>query len=150
LSLIAEKKHAGGRPLKFESPSKLEEKGLAYFKECEEKKLPLTITGLALALDTSRETLCNYEERDEYFDVVKRLKLRVENYLEQRLHSMSNPAGIIFILKNLSWTDRQDIDINAKLRPSSYSEEEEHELREFAKLRALAESAKAITAGNEE
>jgi hypothetical protein len=142
-------KHAGGRPLKFKSPKELEERGLAYFRECEEKKLPLTITGLALTLGTTRELLCNYEDRDEFHDVIKRLKLTVENYLEQRLHVMPNPGGIIFILKNLSWTDRQDIDINARLRPSSYSEEEEEELREFARLRALAESTKAITAGGE-
>jgi hypothetical protein len=46
----------------------------------------------------------------------------------------------------MGWPDKQDIDINAKLRPSAYSEEEEAELREIARLRA----AKAITTGGGE
>jgi hypothetical protein len=144
-------KHAGGRPLKFKSPEEMEEKGLAYFKECEEKKELITITGLALALDTNRQTLCSYEDNDEFADTIKRLKGMVEHSYEKRMWTSNNPAAGIFCLKNLGWTDRQDIDINAKLRPSQYSPEEEEQLREFARLRALSETTKAIiTSGDNE
>lgn len=139
-----------GRPLKFKSPEEMEEKGLAYFKECERKKLPLTITGLAIALGTTRELLCNYEERDVFRDTIKRLKTIVENYLEQRAITASNPAGAIFILKaSFKYRDTVDIKFDGSLRPSQYSPEEEAELREFARLRAL-DATKALTTGGTE
>jgi hypothetical protein len=100
--------HAGGRPLKFKTPKELEKKIAAYFKDCEKEEKPLSITGLALALDTSRETLCNYQARDEFFDAIKRAKLRVEQFYEERL-TFSNAAGPIFALKNFDWSDKQDV-----------------------------------------
>lgn len=48
-----------GRPLKFQSVEELEEKIEAYFDET--AKDEWTITGLANALGTSRETLMDYE-----------------------------------------------------------------------------------------
>lgn len=109
-----------GRPLKFRTPEEMQEKIDAYFKSVEEPKVvgdtifyePVTITGLALALDTSRETLINYEKRDEFFDTIKRAKLRVENYAEKMLYIGKNSAGSIFALKNFGWTDKQDHDHN--------------------------------------
>jgi len=55
---------AGGRPLKFKSPEEMQTYIDAYFKLCDKKHVPYTITGLAMALNTDRATLCNYEERD--------------------------------------------------------------------------------------
>jgi hypothetical protein len=144
-------KHQIGRPLKYTAKELLKE-GIAYFKQCEEKKEQITITGLALALGTSRKVLCEYEETDneDIRNTVKSLKAYVEHQYEVAMWKANNPTAGIFALKNMGWTDKTDIDINAKLRPSSYSEEEEQELREFARLRALVESTKAITTGNEE
>jgi hypothetical protein len=100
-----------GRPLKFKSVKELEQKIKAYFDSChdEEGKIikPLTITGLALALDTSRETLMNYEGREEFFDAIKRAKLKVENYAEEQLFIKQSPTGPIFALKNFGWDDKQ-------------------------------------------
>jgi len=100
-----------GRPLKFKTPEELEEKIEAYFQSRydEEGTLvkPISITGLALALDTTRELLCNYEERDEFHDTIKRAKLRVENFYEERL-TFANATGPIFALKNFNWKDSQD------------------------------------------
>lgn len=72
---------------------------------------PISITGLALYLDTSRETLCNYEDRDEFFDAVKRAKLRVENFYEERL-TFNNPTGSIFALKNFDWSDKSQTEVS--------------------------------------
>jgi hypothetical protein len=110
-----------GRPLKFESVEVLEKACKAYFDSCiyetpdsakkRETPKPFTITGLALALDTSRQTLMNYEVREDFFDTIKRAKLRVENYAEERLFS-DKPTGPIFALKNFGWKDSKDVNLN--------------------------------------
>lgn len=38
-----------------------------YFKTCDEKGEPYTITGLALALELDRRSLVNYSKDDEFF-----------------------------------------------------------------------------------
>lgn len=114
---MAEGKHAGGRPLKFKTPEDLRDKGMAYLRERQEAKLPITITGLAIALDTSRETLMNYEKRDEYFDTIKRLKAYCEDYAEQSIYIGKNAAGGIFALKNFGWRDKTEQDISVKELP---------------------------------
>lgn len=106
---------AGGRPLKFKSVEELQEKIDAYFattghyvdKDGNDKFEPVTITGLALALGTSRETLVNYEERPEFFDAIKEAKTKCENFAERMLYMGKSPTGAIFALKNFNWTDKQ-------------------------------------------
>ena len=90
--------------------------GLNYLIEVHHKvktqQVPYTVTGLALALETNRETLINYESRDEFFDTIKKAKLKIENYLEQNLNSTS-PTGTIFNLKNnYGWKDKTEQDLN--------------------------------------
>lgn len=103
-----------GRPLKFETPEILEEKINKYFEDRKANNLPFTITGLALALDTTRELLCNYEERDEFRDTVKKAKLRCEDYAETQLFIGKNQAGSIFALKNYGWKDKNETDITTQ------------------------------------
>ena len=104
------KKHPGGRPLKCKSPAELQQKIDNYFNDCEKNNKHLTVTGLALALDfTSRYMLIEYEGRDEFATAIKKAKLRVQNYLENKLFS-NNAAGTIFNLKNnFGWQDKQEI-----------------------------------------
>lgn len=112
-----------GRPLKFQSKEELEDKIEAYFTKClstffidsngNQIHEPLTITGLALALDTTRQTLIEYEERDEYIDTIKRAKTIVENYAEKRLFG-SSPTGAIFALKNYGWRDKIENELYGK------------------------------------
>lgn len=105
-----------GRPLKFKTPKEIEEKANEYFKDCDEKEKPYTITGLAIALDTDRKTLLNYEDRDDFFPTIKKIKQKVENYAEERLFTGSNTAGVIFNLKNnYGWVDKQEVDANIDL-----------------------------------
>lgn len=96
---------------------KKDENGLSYLVEVSHKimtkQIPYTITGLALALDTSRETLLNYEERDEFFDTIKKAKDRCEHYNEQMLFS-TTPTGTIFNLKNnYGWKDKTETDVTS-------------------------------------
>lgn len=111
----------GGRPLKFKTPEEMQEKIDEYFDKMEKPKIaidgnpyyePITITGLALALHTTRELLCNYEERDEFYDTIKRAKLRVENYAEKMLYLGKSAAGPIFALKNFNWSDKQQTEVS--------------------------------------
>jgi hypothetical protein len=147
-------KHAGGRPLKLQNEKKVQKIIDEYFTKCETEKQPVTLMGLCIALDINKDTFGEYMkgegEHAKISDLIKRAHRRVEHAYEERGLKSNNPAFCIFVLKNMGWFDKTDIDINAKLRPSSYSEDDEAALREFARLRALAESTKATTAGNEE
>ena len=96
------------RPLKFQSVEELQVAIDAYFAQCLVDEEPLTVTGLALALDTTRQTLINYEDREEFLDTIKKAKTRVENFAEKKLYS-SHSTGAIFALKNFDWTDKQTI-----------------------------------------
>lgn len=107
-----------GRPPKFRNAKKLQEKIDAYFAKCKRDKEPLTITGLTMALGfLSRQSLLDYTERNEgkeqYADIIKKAKLRVESSYEHRLNE-PYPTGAIFVLKNLGWQDKVEIDHTIK------------------------------------
>ena len=131
-----------GRPLKFKTVEELQGKVDAYFVSCyanvivkdkdghaiidEEgnviKELqqvaPFTITGLALALDTSREVLMDIQNQisvgysDDFSDAILRAKLRCQNYAEKQMFTARSANGPIFALKNYGWVDRQEINQN--------------------------------------
>ncbi len=130
-----------GRPLKYNNCLDLDMDCEMYFDSCfykvdewgeltdEKREIPepLTITGLALALHTSRETLMNYEKREDYFDTIKRHKLRIENSYEKALRR-SGKAGDIFGLKNFGWKDKSEVNQNLKVASKikiSHTNEEE-------------------------
>lgn len=97
---------------------KKDEHGLNYLVEVSHKIMtqqkPYTITGLALALDTSRETLLEYEDKEEFVDTIKKAKDKCHNYVETSLLT-SNPTGAIFNLKNnYGWKDKSEVDQNVK------------------------------------
>lgn len=103
-----------GRPLKFKSPEELQIQIDEYFSITPFEEL--TITGLAIHLDTFRETLCNYEERDEFYDTIKKAKQRIENAYERRNIKRGN-GGDIFALKNFGWRDENYHDVTSGGKP---------------------------------
>lgn len=124
----------GGRPPKWTDPSQIEKQAQEYFSECVKKKKPITITGLALALDTTRETLMDYQEKDEFSDTLKRIKLRCENYAETQVFAGRNQAGAIFALKNYGWRDKQEVDHTTKgeaIGGQRMTEEQEKLIKEY-------------------
>lgn len=117
-----------GRPRKFKTVEELQSKIDSYFESCwgEDQngemiqKKPYTISGLALHLDTTRDTLLHYERDNpdfsDFFDTIKKAKQKCETYVEEYLFTGKNTAGAIFNLKNnyKGWKDQQDIEMNLK------------------------------------
>lgn len=116
---------------------KKDENGLSYLVEVTHKvmtkQVPYTVTGLALALGTNRETLINYESKDEFFDTINTAKQRIQNYLELNLNSTS-PTGTIFNLKNnYGWKDKTETDVTTNGESiNPYSQISPEELRKLA------------------
>ena len=111
--MAEETKHAGGRPPKFETPEQLETAVKEYFDDVTNK--PFTITGVALWLGfADRQSLYDYQERDQYSCIIKELRTRVENGYEKRLFE-NNPTGAIFALKNMGWKDKTETELSGGL-----------------------------------
>ncbi len=73
-------------------------------------QIPYTITGLALALGTTRDLLLDYAEKDEFSDTIKSAKAKCHNFAEKRLFE-ANATGPIFNLKNnYGWKDKTEVD----------------------------------------
>ena len=137
-----------GRPLKFKSVESLQKKIDAYFESCLSQMYdkngqpvfskdgtpvmvqtkPYTVSGLAVFLDTSRETLMDYENsnhdiklelKEKFSDTIKRAKMMCYAYTEEQLFIGKNPSGAIFSLKNnYNWTDKTDITSGGDKLPS--------------------------------
>ena len=105
-----------GRPPKWNTPEELQKDIDKYFEECKKTKEPLTITGLAIALDTYRDVLIDYQEKDEFSNTIKKAKLKIENFAEKQLYNKDVPTtGVIFNLKNnYGWVDKQEVEAKVK------------------------------------
>ncbi len=79
-------------------------------KDGQEIEAPrLTISGLCYHLGfESRQSFYDYEKKPEFAYTVKRARLFIEQIYEQNLHA-GNCTGSIFALKNMGWSDRQEI-----------------------------------------
>lgn len=122
-----------GRPKKYTEVEIMQRKIDEYFKECDKKHDPYTITGLCIALDICRDTLSEYIKNKEFSDTIKKAKLKVENYLEKRLITDSSTTGIIFNLKNnFNWSDKQQIEHSGNIN-NPFSGLSTEELRQLIK-----------------
>lgn len=123
--------HPVGRPRKFKSVKELQDKIDLYFESCrginketgEEVYIrPLTITGLALALDTTRDVLLDYQndpDLKEFSYTIKRAKQIIESYAEEQLYSNPRTAGVIFAMKNnYGWVDKTESTVDQKISGS--------------------------------
>lgn len=113
---------ARGRKLKYTTPDEMQSVIDEYFANChgkllyhpdgkllldkfgqpvyEGKRQP-TMSGLAFALGfNSRASLINYQNRPEFEEVIKRAKLRLEMYTEERLFDKDGSNGAKFSLMN--------------------------------------------------
>ena len=102
----------GGRPLKYTNVEDMQNDIDNYFAKCDEKGKPYTVSGLALALGTCRQTLLNYADKGEFLDTIKEAKAKIESFNEEMLYNKDVPTtGVIFNLKNnYGWKDKQEIE----------------------------------------
>lgn len=114
------------RPRIIENSQVFDRLAKKYFDSCQKEKRRPTLTGLVLALGlSSRQSLDDYQGREEFLDSVKRAKLRIEEAYEDRLDGNS-PAGAIFALKNFGWSDRSQLDHSSSdgsMSPAGLSDE---------------------------
>lgn len=107
-------KNLGGRPLIYNSVEELKKDIDAYFVDCDAKKLPYTMSGLALTLGVDRKTILNYSDKEGFFHTIKNARHRVEQYAEQQLFIGKNQTGTIFNLKNnFGWKDEQQLSVQS-------------------------------------
>ena len=82
----------------------------------------ITITGLCVSLGfASRQSFYDYEKNEEFSYIIKRARLFIESDYEALLQN-GQCTGAIFALKNMGWSDRQDITVDSdNLEPMSFS-----------------------------
>ena len=105
---MTERKEPFGRPVKHKDPAEVEKVIEKYFKECEKKDKPPVMTGVALALGITRQSLVNYSKKQDFFDTIQNAKQRVELYAEEQLYrTQGTVKGVEFSLKNnfAGWRD---------------------------------------------
>jgi len=112
----------GGQPPKYNSPEEIQEAIEAYFNSpetlytkiakdgssTEERRYSVTKLAYYLGFE-SRQSIYDYGNRGEYSYIIKRALLFIEGEYELNLQG-NNPSGSIFALKNMGWTDKQEID----------------------------------------
>jgi len=113
-----------GRPPKYKTPEEMQEAIAAYFVEIDThnttfplNQRPYTITGLAMAIDLTRQQLIDYSQKKdgEFLDTIKKAKQKVERFNEEQLYRTSQVTGVIFNLKNnFDWKDKTETDMNIK------------------------------------
>lgn len=121
--------NVGGRPRLFDDPEILLQAINDYLNNPPTKTIKIgdqlvevphiTVTRMAYELGfKSRSSLYEYKEDPRFADILKRACLFIESEYETMLH---NPqcTGAIFALKNMGWSDRQEIDMSGGLNNTS-------------------------------
>ncbi len=109
-----------GRPVKYDSVEVVEGIINDYFEGDAMAEIGAatvfspTMSGLAYALDLSRQGLLEYSNKQQFSDTIKKARQRVEVSLEQKLAG-SAVAGTIFNLKNnFGWKDKTEQELTGK------------------------------------
>lgn len=121
--------------LKFKTAKELQDKIDEYFKKCDKRTVerfsnkiglvlvnspePYTIAGLCLAVGLTRQSIINYGKKEQFYDIIKEAKLRIEYDIERRLNDKDEfTPGLIFNLKNnYNYKDKQEVDHTTKGQP---------------------------------
>lgn len=110
---------AMGRPPLFENDEDLQDRIDDYFNNT---KKP-TLSGLAVSLDMTRQSLYNYEKKEDFFYIIKKGCERVRAIYEERLIYNQNQAGVIFALKNMGWADNSKSEIVIKKQTKIFTKD---------------------------
>lgn len=104
---LPKKNRKVGRPVKIRSTSELQQKIDAYFADDDNK--PFCMSGLAYALNLSRQGLVEYRDKNkEFSDAINKARNKIEISVEQRLLTGGSTGGVIFSLcNNFGWKNPQ-------------------------------------------
>jgi hypothetical protein len=112
--------HAGGRPPFYKTPAEMQIEIDNYFNDCQSRKKPSTIPGLAYFLGfESRFSLYDYAKNDEYSHTIARAKIRIEIERAETLvdPELKNSKGITFDLtNNFNWREKSEHEISGGLQ----------------------------------
>ncbi len=108
----------GGKPLLFEAPDALAAAINQYFQNTNQEEF--TITGLCLAMGTSKQVFSDYGKREGFKDIVSHARLIVENSYELTLRRYGR-TGDIFALKNFRWTGKQGIEQTSEIESEYFT-----------------------------
>jgi len=100
------------RPRMYNDADEMDLAIKGYFDKLKERDIPAppTMAGLAYALGfESRQSFYDYEKEPEFSYTIRKARLTIENVYEKNLQG-TTPTGSIFALKNLGWTDKQEIE----------------------------------------
>lgn len=126
------------RPPKYKTAEELQKKIDEFFDGVDGTTPTITISGLCYHLGfCSRQSFYRLEENKEFSYTIKRARLRIENHYEALLHGNA-VTGPIFALKNLGWSDRQEIDHTSKgekLNPINITVDSSETAKTLKKLR---------------
>lgn len=126
-------KHPGGRPPLYTNPQELEARIKEYFNQADKRTATIvtklgevieipapvyTVSGLALSLGMSTDALRNYQAKDEFIGPITRAKQLIEDFAETKLYEMSNSKGPQFVLQNLGWREKVDVEHSGKIDSS--------------------------------
>lgn len=96
-----------GRPPKFDSPKKMKAAIDNYFATSSLK----SVCGLTRALGfCDRNALNDYEKKPLFSSIIKSARNRIAQHYEELGQNAKHAAFCIFILKNLGFSDRQEIE----------------------------------------
>ena len=103
----------------YKTPQELVEVITDYFKFCDKKQRPYTISGLALHLGLSTQTLRRYENDygdTEFADIINRAKQVIEAYTAEATFDNRKFQGAKFNLENnFGWTNKQDTNLSGEV-----------------------------------
>lgn len=118
-----------GRPPTFKTEKQLRSKIEDYFQHLEEQSTEdyqprPTMTGMALFLGfASRQSMYDYAKKEKFSYTIKRAQSVIAASYEEMLLSRT-ATGAIFALKNMGWSDKSEVDVNAKVQNDTLTADE--------------------------
>lgn len=104
---------------KYKTPEELVDVITCYFNECDMYKKPYTISGLALYLGLTTETIRKYEKNygdTEFAEIIKIAKQTVEAYTAEATFDNKKFQGAKFNLENnFGWSNKQDTNLSGEV-----------------------------------
>lgn len=78
---------------------------------------PLTITGMCMSIDCSRQTLSVYADNPKFTDTIRKARLLIEQSTEEGIStgSVNAQIGIFSLKNNFNWKDKTEVENTMKV-----------------------------------